>query len=130
MRKTFEAVVVLFAAVAGQAFAGSPVSKTEASALAERYGHPYLTQMLKDKGNTDAAASFEEKRVVADELSMVHVHVRQTFGGIPVWGGEAIVHMDRSGQIAAVTDDFIAKVKPAQSLRMKISSAQAIDKAM
>ena len=50
MRQSFSSVVVLFAVATGQAHAASPISTMEASSLAERYGRPYLQQLLKDKG--------------------------------------------------------------------------------
>src|SRR5689334_3249969 len=102
MRKPFASVVVLFAVATGRAYAASPISTMEASAIAQRYGQPYVQQLLKQKGNTDPTDSFEQKRVVSDD--QVHVHVRQTHGGIPVWGAEAIVHLDRNGQVMGITD--------------------------
>ncbi|HYV48166.1 MAG TPA: M4 family metallopeptidase, partial [Myxococcaceae bacterium] len=117
--------------MAGRSYAASPISRAEASALAEQHGRPYLTQALREKGNTDPADSFEDKRLVSDELSQVHLHVRQTHGGVPVWGGEAIIHMDRAGQITGVTDDFVTRVNVrAQSLRPQVTSQAAIARAM
>ena len=128
MRKLSAAVIVFFAVSMGQAYAASPISATEASSLAERVGRPYLQQLLKDKGNTDPTDSFEQKRVVTDD--QVHVHVRQTRGGVPVWGGEAIVHLGRDGQVTGITDDFLAKVN-VQSLGLRsVSAQQAISTAM
>ena len=128
MRQFFAPVVVLFAVVTGQAYAASPISAMEASSIAQRYGHPQLQQLLKNKGNTDPTDSFEQKRVVTDE--QVHLHVRQTHGGVPVWGGEAIVHLDRAGQVTSVTDDFVARVN-VQNLGLRtVSSQQAITTAM
>lgn len=53
-----------------------------------------------------AAADFEVKRVDIDELKTAHTHVRQTVGGVPVWEGEAIVHLDQAGEVAGMTDDL------------------------
>jgi len=130
MRKLSAAVAVLFTVAMGRAYAASPISTMEASALAERYGHPYLQQLLKAKGNTDPSDGFEQKRVVTDD--QVHVHVRQTRGGLPVWGGEAIVHLDRAGRVTSTTDDFLARLDiPALSLRsVSVTAQQAIATAM
>ncbi|HEY8208213.1 MAG TPA: M4 family metallopeptidase [Myxococcaceae bacterium] len=128
MRKLSASVVVLFAVATGQAFAASPISAMEASALAERVGRPQLQQLLKDKGNTDPSDSYEQKRVETDD--QVHVHVRQTRGGVPVWGGEAILHLDRDGQVTGVTDDFVAKVAVQNVGLRTVTAQQAINTAM
>ncbi|MBK6750814.1 MAG: M4 family metallopeptidase [Acidobacteria bacterium] len=54
-------------------------------------------------GNVD---EFEIQKVEIDELRMAHTRVRQTVGGVPVWGGEAIVHLKSDGTLATVTDDL------------------------
>jgi zinc metalloprotease ZmpA len=131
MRKLFASAVVVFAVAAGQAFGASPITQTEATNLAAQYGRPYLTQILREKGNTDPADGYQDKRLVTDELSQVHLHVRQMHGNIPVWGGEAIIHLDRSGQVTGVTDDFVTKVNVrTMSLRPQVTAQRAIDTAM
>ncbi|HVE86100.1 MAG TPA: M4 family metallopeptidase [Myxococcales bacterium] len=123
--------MVLFAVATGRVYAGTPISRTEATGLAERYGRPYLTQLLHEKGNTDPTDAFEQKRLLSDDLEQVHLHVRQTHGGIPVWGGEAIVHLDRAGQVTSITDDFLVKVDTAHtSLQPTLTSQRAIAQAM
>lgn len=54
-------------------------------------------------GNPD---EFKVKRVEIDELNMAHTHVVQVIGGVPVWEGEAIVHLKSDGALASVTDDL------------------------
>ncbi len=54
-------------------------------------------------GNVD---EFEIQKVEIDELRMAHTRVRQTVGGVPVWEGEAIVHLKSDGTLATVTDDL------------------------
>lgn len=54
-------------------------------------------------GNPD---EFKVKRVEIDELNMAHTHVVQVIGGVPVWEGEAIVHLRSDGELASVTDDL------------------------
>jgi Zn-dependent metalloprotease len=53
-----------------------------------------------------SADDFEVKRVDIDELRMAHTHVRQTVAGVPVWEGEAIVHLDQAGEVAGMTDEL------------------------
>lgn len=54
-------------------------------------------------GNVD---DFQIQKVEVDDLGMAHTRVRQTVGGIPVWEGEAIVHLKNSGELSTVTDDL------------------------
>ena len=42
-----------------------------------------------------------------DDLSMAHVKVQQAIAGVPVWGGEAIVHLQANGEVFALTDALI-----------------------
>ena len=51
-------------------------------------------------------ADFTLKNHHGDELGEDHVRVHQTFKGIPVFEGEAIVHF-RNGQVRAVTDALV-----------------------
>jgi len=54
-------------------------------------------------GNPD---EFTVKRVEIDELKMAHTHVQQTIGGVPIWEGEAIVHLKADGELAEITDSL------------------------
>lgn len=54
-------------------------------------------------GNVD---DFQIQKVEVDDLGMAHTRVRQTVGGIPVWEGEAIVHLKNSGELSTLTDDL------------------------
>ena len=40
---------------------------------------------------------YQIPKVEIDELRMAHTRVRQTVGSIPVWEGEAIVHLKSDG---------------------------------
>lgn len=52
-------------------------------------------------GNVD---EFQVQKVEIDNLKMAHTRVRQTVGGVPVWEGEAIVHLKADGALSTVTD--------------------------
>lgn len=54
-------------------------------------------------GNVD---EFEIQKVEIDDLKMAHTRVRQTVGGVPVWEGEAIVHLRSDGALSTITDDL------------------------
>jgi len=45
--------------------------------------------------------------VVVDDLGMAHTRLRQELSGVPVWGGEAIVHLHDDGSLASVTDTLV-----------------------
>jgi bacillolysin len=51
-------------------------------------------------------SDFELMRTKTDELNKVHTKFRQTINGIPVWGGEAIIHLNQDGSVRAITDNF------------------------
>ncbi len=46
-------------------------------------------------------------RVVLDAEGGAHVRYQQTINGVPVWGGEGIIHLDRSGALTGMTDDMV-----------------------
>lgn len=54
-------------------------------------------------GNVD---EFQVQKVKIDELDMAHTKVRQTVNGIPVWEGEAIVHLKSDGTLSTITDNL------------------------
>ncbi len=45
-------------------------------------------------------------RVEFDETRMAHTHIQQRIGKIPVWEGEAIVHLRPDGELSSITDDL------------------------
>ena len=54
-------------------------------------------------GNVD---EYQVSKVEIDELRMAHTRVRQTVNGVPVWEGEAIVHLKADGSLSTVTDNL------------------------
>ena len=56
---------------------------------------------------------------VTDELGFTHVRVQQTLGGVPVFGGQAIIHLRPDGTLRSITDnrflDIAADTTPALS---------------
>ncbi|HZH89389.1 MAG TPA: M4 family metallopeptidase [Pyrinomonadaceae bacterium] len=51
------------------------------------------------------------KRVEADDQEKTHTRFEQTHKGVPVFGGEAIVHLNSDESVFAVTDDLIESVQ-------------------
>lgn len=54
-------------------------------------------------GNPD---EFRAKRIIIDDIKMAHVQYQQVVGNVPVWGGEAIIHLKPNGDLSTVTDDL------------------------
>lgn len=50
------------------------------------------------------ADRFEVQSVSFDDLKMAHTKVRQTVNDVPVWEGEAIVHIKADGSLSSITD--------------------------
>jgi Zn-dependent metalloprotease len=63
-----------------------------------------------------------------DRLSMAHVRVQQRFQGVPVFGGEAIAHLNSDGSAFAETDDLIAAISVSST--PTFTADQAIDVAV
>lgn len=51
--------------------------------------------------------SFSTMRVGVDAIGMAHVRLQQDVDGVPVFGGEAIVHLNADGTVFGVTDDML-----------------------
>lgn len=68
-------------------------------------------------------------RAFVDELAMAHVHVRQTYGDVDVFGGELIVHWNKDGTLAGVTDSWVdglqVETAPALTAEQAVAAAAA-----
>ncbi|MEZ5307901.1 MAG: M4 family metallopeptidase [Pyrinomonadaceae bacterium] len=71
--------------------------------LARRVSLDYLRNRAAERaiGNVD---EFLVTRVDIDDLGMAHTRVSQAVQGIPVWEGEAIVHLKSDGSVSGMTD--------------------------
>ncbi len=56
--------------------------------------------------NTGTGNDLKVEKVEIDDLRMAHTRVRQTVGDIPVWEGEAIVHLKFDGSLFVITDNL------------------------
>jgi Zn-dependent metalloprotease len=63
-----------------------------------------------------------------DQLSMIHVRIRQSLRGIPVFGGEAILHYRASGERFGETIDLVPKLNV--DTRPRMTAADAIARAV
>jgi len=80
---------------------GSAAELQLAQDLTRGYLDEHRGQYGLDDGNDT-----ELLRVWVDELGMAHVHLRQVFGGVPVFGGELIVHWNSDGTLFGVSDTW------------------------
>ncbi len=78
-------------------------------------------------GNPD---EYVAKRVEIDELKMAHSHFQQYINGLPVWEGEAIVHLKQDGTLSLITDELkenvVVATEPSFSKGEAIEFAQNI----
>jgi Zn-dependent metalloprotease len=84
----------------------------------------YLTANTASR-SINAASDIKVQSVEFDELNMAHTKVRQTVGDVPVWEGEAIVHLKADGSLSTITDNLkdalVIDTKP------NISSEEAVE---
>jgi thermolysin len=73
-------------------------------------------------------AEFVRKGAQVDELGFEHTRFQQTVRGVPVEGGEAIVHYDARGGLQAITDTFRQGLKV--DTVAKLSESEAVSKAV
>lgn len=62
-----------------------------------------MSEVLRASGREE----FEILSVVHDDLGQTHVKLRQRIDGLPVVGGEVLVHAKRSGKVFAVNGRFV-----------------------
>jgi thermolysin len=83
------------------------------------------TTALRSLGNAD---ELKVQTVEIDNLKMAHTKVRQSVNDIPVWGGEAIVHLNADGSLFTITDDLkesiFVNTQPNFSAEVAIEIAQ------
>jgi len=70
------------------------------------------------------AGDLEHRTSIIDERGAAHARMRQTLGGIPVFGAEAIVHMGPDGSFDSMTDKLIRDIH--LDLRPKLRDAEAV----
>ncbi len=79
-----------------------------------------------------AAKSFQVKKVDVDPKGMKHVRLTHVAKGIPVWGDELIVHIDKNGVVRSVNGEFTADVEKNTDRigEAQIDAKQAIQSAL
>ena len=114
MKRFFVVCVVLLAAVVAFTFLPkrSEAQKTiigkGSEVDVERIKQISLDYLRNDRLNRAVSSADELKvqSVSVDDLKMAHTKVRQTVNDVPVWEGEAIVHLKADGELSAITDEL------------------------
>src|SRR5215213_8986914 len=71
------------------------------------------------------ANDFKVKKVEIDGLNMAHTRFQQTVNDIPVWEGDAIVHLNPDGELKSITDDL--KEAVTVNTQPNFSAAEALN---
>jgi Zn-dependent metalloprotease len=79
-------------------------------AIAKTISYNYLAERIEQHGIADVN-ELKTLRVEKDEQSLTHTHVQQTYRGVPVFGGEAIVHLNPDQSLSDITDNLISYVQ-------------------
>ncbi len=72
------------------------------------------------------AGDVKLKRSLRDERGQTHERVSQSVGGVPVFGAEAILHLDADGAVASITDRFVRDLKVDTTPRLAVADAEQI----
>jgi Zn-dependent metalloprotease len=107
----FAALLVAFVAFAfltKTAEADKTVFGTKSFDDVERVKQISLDYLRNDTANRSIGNTSELKAqsVEFDKLNMAHTKVRQTVNEVPVWEGEAIVHLKSDGSLSTITDNL------------------------
>lgn len=70
----------------------------------------HLSNLLATRGIANGTRDIKVKKVFVDDLNMGHTRVQQTVNDIPVWGGEAIIHLKGDGTLSTITDNLLAGI--------------------
>lgn len=122
MYATFRFSPLLFSSLlAGVAGCGAPPTTEDEGSAIFHLGTPDELVLAEDMAyetlfqpNSPALAKGVDElrttRVHVDDLRMAHTRVQQLHNGVPVFGGEAIVHFKPDGALFTVTDDLLPDV--------------------
>lgn len=110
----------------GGAIVFSPQGDAEQRKLAETISRAHL------EGNLDllglvSADEIQVRRVEIDEIALAHTRVQQMYKGVPVFGGEAIVHLNRDGSLRTLTDSLVRNVRASLDAKPAFSGEKAIE---
>ncbi|HVK70156.1 MAG TPA: M4 family metallopeptidase [Polyangium sp.] len=107
----------------------TPAGDADQRTLAEAISRAHIAINVETLG-LESKEDIVIKRVRIDELSLAHTRILQTFKGVPVFEGEAIVHLDRNGNLSDVTDGFVKHIRRGLSATPTWTEKQAIRAAL
>jgi Zn-dependent metalloprotease len=88
-----------------------------------------LRALQQDPALMAGVAQVNARSVEIDVLGRAHAHIAQAVDGVPVFGAEAIVHLDAEGRLDGVTDrfarDLAVDARPAIDRSAAVSTAVA-----
>ncbi|HET8901318.1 MAG TPA: M4 family metallopeptidase, partial [Holophagaceae bacterium] len=122
----------LLLASGASAYAGLPrLGQAQLSTLKAQEGARTALAMHKLQSQSaslglDADSSFQMQRSSTDAFGILHVHVHQTYKGVPVWGGDAILHSGAENQPLPMTDKLIRGLNVGVTPALEASEALAI----
>lgn len=112
------------AAPGPQSFGGSPeVQATDAA-------HAFLQTYTTTLGMRDALHEFATERTSTDEQGNTHLHMQQMYNGIPVWGSDAVVHVDAAGNVYCFNGRYIPTPLTVATNNAAVSGTTAVTVAM
>lgn len=76
--------------------------------------------------NLDARHDFLLKSAHTDAFGTTHARVEQTFQGVPVWGGQAVLHLDAAGTECEPTDALVRGLELNTTPTLAVPEALAI----
>jgi len=123
----FVALVTTGDATAQHALASPEVLKKLKAAESDRVAMAlqHLDAMRASLG-LDSAHKFIARSTHTDEFGHTHTRFQQHYRGLKVWGGEAITHLDASGNAHPLTDALRRNVKV--DTESKIGAVDALDR--
>lgn len=104
MRHRVKHIVILMAALmgAGTLSGAATAQSVQGEAPAVAAAQPAIDALLRPLPQDSALSA---RRVFVDSLGQAHVRLAQTYRGIPVFEGEAVVHVDTAtGRVTGVTN--------------------------
>ncbi len=127
---TLVAAFVVFAFLTNSAEADKTVFGKGSPADLERVKQISLDYLAANIANR-AVGNISDLKIQSadiDSLKMAHTKVRQTVNEVPVWEGEAIVHLKADGSLATITDDLKAGINVATAPNFSAEKAVELAK--
>lgn len=92
--------------------------------IAKSMSYEYLAKYVSAYG-IDSAKDLKVTNVSVDELSMAHTKMQQSFNGVPVFGGETIVHLNSDGSLFNITDSLVSKINVDTTPNLSLTEASS-----